>query len=76
MRTTIDKAGRVVIPKSLRDSLGLVPGEVELIRDGAGVRIEPVAGRGATERGGRLVIDSDIVLDDEDVEALRLSDQR
>lgn len=76
MRTTIDKAGRVVIPKSLRDSLGLVPGEVELIRDGAGVRIEPVAGRGATERGGRLVIDSDIVLDDEDVRALRLSDQR
>ncbi|MGI8875041.1 MAG: AbrB/MazE/SpoVT family DNA-binding domain-containing protein, partial [Egibacteraceae bacterium] len=29
MRTTIDKAGRVVIPKGLRDALGLAPGPVE-----------------------------------------------
>jgi AbrB family looped-hinge helix DNA binding protein len=31
MRTTIDKAGRVVVPKRLRDELGLTPGrELEL----------------------------------------------
>ena len=75
MRTTIDAAGRVVIPKRLREALGLVPGEVELTRDGAGVRIDPVAGQGTTERRGRLVIDSDVRLDDDDVRSLRLADQ-
>jgi AbrB family looped-hinge helix DNA binding protein len=36
MRTTIDSAGRIVVPKALRDSLGLAGGqEVELLaRDG------------------------------------------
>jgi AbrB family looped-hinge helix DNA binding protein len=76
MRTTIDKAGRVVIPKGLRDALGLAPGPVELIRDGAGLRIEPVTGTGATERRGRLVIDEAVALDDEAVRSLRLEEQR
>jgi AbrB family looped-hinge helix DNA binding protein len=76
MRTTIDKAGRVVIPKPLRDELGMVPGEVELVRDGAGVRIEPVAGNGVVERRGRLVIESGVALTDEEVRSLRLADQR
>jgi AbrB family looped-hinge helix DNA binding protein len=36
MRTTIDRAGRIVVPKALRDALGLVGGEaVEVVaRDG------------------------------------------
>ena len=36
MKATIDGAGRLVVPKSLRDALGLVPGqELELeVRDG------------------------------------------
>jgi AbrB family looped-hinge helix DNA binding protein len=34
MRATIDKAGRLVIPKPLRNGLGLVPGEVEVAADG------------------------------------------
>jgi AbrB family looped-hinge helix DNA binding protein len=76
MRTTIDKAGRVVIPKVLRDALGLAAGEVELTRDGAGVRIEPVAGEGAVEREGRYVIDSDQPLTDDEVRSLRLADQQ
>jgi len=40
MRTTIDKVGRVVIPKPLRDAVGLVPGEIEISISGAGLRIE------------------------------------
>ena len=50
MRTTIDKAGRVVIPRPLRDLVGLSEGEVEISCDGAGIRIEPVAGDGWSKR--------------------------
>ena len=57
MRTTIDKAGRLVIPRALRDRIGLsAGGEVELELDGAAVRIEPVAGTGLREEDGLLVI--------------------
>jgi AbrB family looped-hinge helix DNA binding protein len=76
MRGTIDKAGRVVIPKPLRDAVGLAPGDVELIRDGAGIRIEPVAGTGTVEVAGRRVIEGEIALTDDDVRSLRLGDQR
>lgn len=57
MKTTIDKAGRLVIPRSLRDRIGLAGGgEVELALDGAAVRIEPVGGSDFIEDGGVLVI--------------------
>lgn len=77
MRATIDKAGRVVIPKVLRDRLGLRPGEVQLIPDGSGVRIEPTAHEDVVEEGGRLVIPSSgTAIDDELVRVLRDADQR
>ncbi|MGI8492546.1 MAG: AbrB/MazE/SpoVT family DNA-binding domain-containing protein [Acidimicrobiales bacterium] len=77
MRTTIDKAGRLVIPKALRDRIGLRPGEVEVLADGAALRIEPVAGTGIETRGERLVIPaSGITLRDEDVRSLRDADQK
>lgn len=77
MRTTIDKAGRLVIPKVLRDRLGLQPGEVELTADGAALRIEPLSGESLVERGGRLVIPSSgSLLTDEVVRELRDADQR
>jgi AbrB family looped-hinge helix DNA binding protein len=57
MRTTIDKAGRLVIPRSIRDRIGLGGGGiVELELDGAGVHIEPVAGTGLREEGDLLLI--------------------
>jgi len=57
MRTTIDRAGRLVIPRSLRDRIGLAHGgEVELELDGAAVRIEPVAGGRLKDEDGLLVI--------------------
>ena len=54
MRSTIDKAGRLVIPKALRDMLGLVPGAVEVTPEGAGLHIEPLADdqRAGGEAGG------------------------
>lgn len=57
MKVTIDKAGRLVIPRAMRDRIGLLGGgEVELELDGAAVRIEPVAGTGLREDGGLLFI--------------------
>ena len=57
MRTTIDKAGRLVIPRSLRDRIGLAGGgEVELELDGAAVRLSPVVGSDLREEGDLLVI--------------------
>ena len=44
MRTTIDKAGRVVIPAAIRDRAGLSAGaELEVTLDEFGVRLERVA---------------------------------
>jgi len=77
MRGTIDKAGRVVIPKPLRDRIGLRPGQVELIPDGSGIRIEPLADDEVVERNGRLVIPpAGTPIDDDLVRALRDADQR
>jgi AbrB family looped-hinge helix DNA binding protein len=57
MRTTIDKAGRVVIPRALRERVGLSgAGDVNLELDGAGIRIEPVAGDDLREKDGLLVV--------------------
>ena len=77
MRATIDKAGRLVIPKPLRERLGLYPGEVELTTDGTGLRIEPLAGEALEEQQGRLVIPAGgSPIGDEQVQALRDADQR
>jgi AbrB family looped-hinge helix DNA binding protein len=77
MRTTIDKAGRLVIPKQLRDQLGLRPGHVELTADGAALRVVPVHDDNLVEVDGRLVVPaSGVTIDDELVRALRDSDRR
>jgi AbrB family looped-hinge helix DNA binding protein len=46
MRTTMDAAGRIVIPKAVRDAAGLRPGEPLQVaeRDGR-VEIEPAGSR-------------------------------
>ena len=77
IRATIDKAGRLVIPKPLRDRVGLQPGEVEIEVDGAALRVEPVAGGSLERRDGWLVIPSSGgVLTSDEVNGLRYGDQR
>ena len=67
----------MVIPKALRDSLGLVPGEVEVTPDGAGLRIEPVANDQLEDEDGLLVIPAaDVTVTDDLVWTLRDADQR
>ena len=61
MRTTIDKAGRVVVPKAMRDELGLNGGsEVEIVLADGRIEIEPVPTPvRLVRRHGRLVAVAD-----------------
>jgi AbrB family looped-hinge helix DNA binding protein len=72
MRTTIDKAGRLVIPRALRNRIGLpAGGEVEVEIDGAGIRVEPVITGNLREQDGLLLIPATgTTLDDDAVRAL------
>lgn len=77
MRTTIDKAGRLVVPKSLREQAGITAGEVEISLDGAAIRIESVAADELDEADGLLLLPAGGPEFDEDaVRELRLADQR
>ncbi len=77
MRATIDQAGRLVIPKQLRENVGLRPGEVEVTVEGSGLRIELPAEDALREEDGRLVIGaSGLELGDELVRSLRDAGQR
>lgn len=76
MRTTIDSAGRVVIPKSLRERSGITAGEVEISLDGAAIRIESVAADDLVEEDGLLLLpDGGPELGADAVRELRLADQ-
>lgn len=72
METTIDTAGRIVVPKPLRDALGLAAGTtVDVSRYGAGLQLVP-AGRTArlVREDDVLVATGDTRIDDDDVYAL------
>jgi AbrB family looped-hinge helix DNA binding protein len=57
MRSTIDKAGRVVIPAALRERAGLTPGsELEITADELGVRLARVAPAPRLVRVGRRLV--------------------
>ena len=46
----------MVVPKPLRDSVGMAAGEVEITVSGTGLLIEPVAGDELGDEDGRPVI--------------------
>lgn len=78
METTIDSLGRIVVPKALRDALGLTAGStVDVSRYGAGLQLVP-AGRTARllEVDGALLADSTRPVTDEDVVGLLDSGRR
>ncbi len=57
MRTTIDKAGRVVIPAGVRERAGLKAGaEIEITEDELGIRLERVAAGPRLVKVGRRLV--------------------
>jgi AbrB family looped-hinge helix DNA binding protein len=67
MEISIDSVGRIVIPKPLRDALGMTPGStVDISRYGAGLQLLPI-GRTArlVDESGVLVATGDTVIDDD-----------
>lgn len=81
MMVTIDKAGRVVIPKEARDRLSLAPdAELELTVHSDSIELTPLRRAGRTFRivDGFPVIDAvpGITITDADVQRWRDADQR
>jgi AbrB family looped-hinge helix DNA binding protein len=78
MRVTIDPAGRLVIPRAIREQVGIYGAtEVDIELDGAAIRIEPATTGDFAEEDGRLVIPSaGSSLTPDMVERLRDADRR
>ncbi|WP_068430387.1 AbrB/MazE/SpoVT family DNA-binding domain-containing protein [Piscicoccus intestinalis] len=73
MEAVVDTMGRIVVPKALRERLGLTPGtRVDISAYGTGLQIVP-AGRTARlvrDADGRLVATGDTTIDDDTVFSL------
>jgi AbrB family looped-hinge helix DNA binding protein len=67
MEATVDAVGRIVVPKPLRDALGLTAGStVDISRYGAGLQLVPT-GRTArlVDESGVLVVTGTTEIDDD-----------
>ena len=81
MMVSIDRAGRIVIPKDVRDRLALSPdAELEVLVDGDSIRLTPVrtAGRRIVEIDGWPAIEpvEGRAITDADVQRWRDADHR
>lgn len=78
VKAKVDSVGRIVLPKPLREAVGLTPGStVDVSRYGTGLQVIP-AGRVArlVEEDGVLVATGDTTINDEDVFGLIDSGRR
>ena len=71
MTLTLDKAGRIVVPKAIRDRFALAPGaEMEMEVTAAGIHLRPLtAGSSLTQKGGILVCTSELPVEAWDLPA-------
>ena len=81
MKVAMDRAGRIVLPKQVREQLHLEAGaELDLVIEGWSLRLEPAATtiRRVVEVDGWPVLESvdGATVTDDDVRRLRDADQR
>ena len=74
MKTTVDKFGRMVIPKPMREELGIGPGtKVELSQQEGKVVVEPIQDQpNWVEKDGILVFTGELL---EDIDIVELIDR-
>ncbi|HLI39494.1 MAG TPA: AbrB/MazE/SpoVT family DNA-binding domain-containing protein [Streptosporangiaceae bacterium] len=67
MKAVVDSVGRIVVPKPLREAIGLRPGSaVEISRYGAGLQLIPASRTARLEyEDGVLVAAGETTIDDE-----------
>ena len=71
MRTSIDPVGRIVVPKSLRDAIGMTAGPVDVHVEGTRIVIEPISDDTLIDKGNlRVIPASGSVITDEIVRDL------
>ena len=75
MITTIDPAGRLVIPKGMRNAIGMTAGNVQLDVVGSSVVIT-VPTSPLEEREGLLFLSNGVGLDSDGIREMRLDLQR
>jgi AbrB family looped-hinge helix DNA binding protein len=67
MTLRIDRAGRIVVPKPIRDRLGLRPGAaLELSEGPEGLLLKPVQRRPSLVRRGGLLVHQGVLANDYD----------
>lgn len=79
MTTTIDKAGRIVVPKSIREAAGLSAGiALNISVNGGRIEIEPVSHASLVKKGPFLIVDTpagdrplDAAMVEETIDAIR-----
>ena len=74
MITTMDRAGRIVLPKSAREAAGITPGQVRVEVVGTTVTIS-VPETPLVRRDGLLMLAHGTGLDDEQIRQMRLEPQ-